>query len=391
MKILIYLLITVILTLYSTIAFGGKVPPSIPEEYWTGLNVLEMSRFLWEKPVKKSKWEHYGGSDIGEYYYDSANIRGPINGVYAVRTKIDNSETKQLQNNKSSVLYWFISCRWLRFYITSKGEISNKDKIINLTEINPVMRGDAVPKLALVNSNEGNLFTAICGEPSQEDISLILFNIPVQHPYWLKDKSIDHNVYQKTETGDGVDKHEDLKLYFPMNKGSAWIYDMGGTFYFKESVTDCMNDKDGIEVCTFSRDSGSLRGSSRYSYLKDAVIHNGEKLMDYEWQTEEIVLKSPLKIGGPIWENYYNENQKKHKTQNKVLMILPTMRVKAGIYNKVIVIESKQFTKINKKWKIDSISHGYYAPNVGLIGRGPELIGKLIQELVEYRPGALEK
>ncbi len=191
---------------------------------------------------------------------------------------------------------------------------------------------------------------------------------------------------------DGVGKYEDLKLYFPMNMGSVWIYDfLGESSGLITSVTNCMKDQDGIEICTFSNSTSYGRSNAGYSYLGDVVMERTRQPLGGEWTlSSQVELRSPLKVSGPIWEKSCSSENEKSKY--RVVKILPTMAVKAGKFNNVIVVEHKNFIKDKKnKWKeymVDGkklIDYSYYAPNVGLIGVGYK--GKLMKELIEYRPG----
>jgi hypothetical protein len=197
----------------------------------------------------------------------------------------------------------------------------------------------------------------------------------------------------------GSGKYEDLKIYFPINKGSVWVYDFGGhSSGFIISVTDCIKDDDGIEICTFAETTDFSRNYFGYSYLGDVVIAKFSKTNGGDWKISSgVKLQSPLKVGGPTWD-YAVGGDGTAKRRSKVLKVLPSMEVKAGKFKNVVKVEEREFTlNKNDKWKeyisrdgSKMVVYYYYAPNVGLIGVGAQGVDKLTMELVEYRPGTRE-
>lgn len=196
-------------------------------------------------------------------------------------------------------------------------------------------------------------------------------------------------------------RFDDLKDYFPMTKGSVWVYENAlGEPSWKVMVTDCSDEIRGFEGCLFMEEM--IAGLPKYevfSYQGNAVLLKAGNYPDLftEGRKQErftrppIVLKSPLKEGAR-WESYGDNS----RTQYVVAKVLKRMEVKAGSFDNVLKITKKnqQQDGKTKKWKDvknDIPVILYYAPKVGLIKE--EYLGKnnsvnLFRELVEYTSGA---
>lgn len=181
-----------------------------------------------------------------------------------------------------------------------------------------------------------------------------------------------------------IDQIEDIKVYFPMAIGNLWTYeDVTGVSYTTE-VTDCSKENEDTNVCTFldayHRGLQPTRHYRRYAFRGESLFILGTKLKDRNWQSENSMeLKSPLKTGD-MWEAASGSNQ---ISKYRIVEILPTMQVKAGAFNNVIMVERRDFIK----GKQGATGYYYYAPNVGLIGLGgkPDAKERLLRELTEFR------
>ena len=185
-------------------------------------------------------------------------------------------------------------------------------------------------------------------------------------------------------------KFDDLVKYHPMKKGDVWIYAM-----FKDTpdeiitITECTNKQD--EGCLYEHSIIGVKLHDAYQYIGNTVSRTiTSNFMTGEISTlspAEILLKSPIKVG-TTWQNKSDDSVDKLK----IIKILPKLKVIAGDFENVIVIESKQYE--NGKEMLRQLI--YYAPNVGMIktegmslryskGKGKDKMKKT-RELIEYKP-----
>lgn len=201
-------------------------------------------------------------------------------------------------------------------------------------------------------------------------------------------------------------KYDQLRSYFPMEKGSVWIYNsLTNTPDTIVIVNDCGYDDYGIKFCIFKETIMELNTvHTAYTYQGDSVLikleQNAFKGNNVEtFLPPKVLLKYPLSLGS-TWITATTDEM---NFQSKIVKIIPLMEVKAGKFSQVLKVESKWFVKQNNgKMKFEekeTVVVSYYAPNVGLILEEAYNIGlskkynknkkvKVLrtQELVEYRP-----
>lgn len=186
----------------------------------------------------------------------------------------------------------------------------------------------------------------------------------------------------------GGEKYEDLTKYYPMFEGDIWIYTMFGETP-DEVVTVLECSENMSEGCLHEHILNGAKLHDAFQYIGNTV----SRTYTSNFMTGEIMpltpaqiyLKSPLIIG-TTWK--YKDNDELVKL--KLTKILPKMKVIAGEYNNVIVVESVHYEH-NKKETLRQ--YIYYAPNIGMIKtearnikveKGKKLI--TTRELIEFRP-----
>lgn len=184
----------------------------------------------------------------------------------------------------------------------------------------------------------------------------------------------------------GADQFADLAKYYPMKTGSVWSYAIkGDTPDEVITATDC-NETDGCLFEHLIMNGIKMHDAYKYigntvsrTYTSDFFTGEMERLTP-----AEVKLKSPLKAG-ISWKNVEGINSEKFK----VVKIIPSMKVIAGEFKDVLVIESMKY-----EGKNDTIGQlTYYAPDVGMIKtegsyklKGKRSKMSRTRELIEYRP-----
>jgi len=158
----------------------------------------------------------------------------------------------------------------------------------------------------------------------------------------------------------GGDQNDDLAKYFPMEKDSVWIY---GTS--KKTPKETITIKDYISAGW--KHEHILSNGTKYNdtYRLLTTEHQIIKTTSTNLETgetvelipEETILVWPIEIGTKWKSNNGLE-------QNEIINKLPIMKVIAGNYNDVIVVESRYFETNGTETKRNYL---YYAPYVGII------------------------
>ncbi|MEW6695914.1 MAG: hypothetical protein ACOY35_12150 [Bacillota bacterium] len=152
----------------------------------------------------------------------------------------------------------------------------------------------------------------------------------------------------------------DVRKYFPADDQLTWEYEGFGNEY--ATFTRKVLHRQGNRVQISENNGGTVMGLV-FDVSADAVTktfsipehYDDRNILNEKANLNEIVLKTPLKVGG----NWQNEGSKR-----EVVGIDETVEVPAGRFERVVKIK---ITPLDHKQ--DHLQYEYYAENTGLILR----------------------